>query len=326
MIITQTPLRISFAGGGTDIPQFYREHGGCVLNAAIDKYIYVIVKERFDDLIYVNYSKKEIVESVDDLRHELVREAMRLTGVEKGVEITTLADVPSAGSGLGSSSTVTVGLLNALYAYQGMNVSAEQLAREACQIEIQILKKPIGKQDQYIAAYGSLRRFTFHPDETVEMQPVPLSEQRCRDLQQNLMLFYTGIARRAETVLSKQIENIPRREEPLLAMKEQVDQLWEALQNGSRLDAVGHILHEGWMYKKSLANAISNPYIDELYDRARQAGAIGGKVAGAGGGGFLLLYVPLERQEAVRQALSDLRELPFAFSRDGSKITFNVRR
>jgi D-glycero-alpha-D-manno-heptose-7-phosphate kinase len=328
MIITQTPLRISFAGGGTDIPNFYREHGGCVLNAAIDKYVYVIVKERFDDLIYVNYSKKEIVETLDDLHHELVREAMRLTGVEKGVEITTLADIPSAGSGLGSSSTVTVGLLNALYAYQGINVSAEQLAREACQIEIQTLKKPIGKQDQYIAAYGHLRRFTFHPDETVEMTPVPLSEQRCRDLQQNLLLFFTGMTRRAESVLTKQIENMPRQDcrNALLAMKDQVDQVWEALQNGSRLDAVGEILHQGWMYKKTLANAISNPHIDELYDRARKAGAIGGKVAGAGGGGFLLLYVPLERQEAVRQALSHLRELPFAFSRDGSKIIFNVRR
>lgn len=326
MIITQTPLRISLAGGGTDLPKFYQEHGGCVLNAAIDKYIYVIVKERFDDLIYVNYSKKEIVGSREDLHHDLVREAMRLTGVEKGVEITTLADIPSAGSGLGSSSTLTVGLLNALYAYQGVNVSAEQLAQEACQIEIQILKKPIGKQDQYIAAYGHLRHFMFHPDETVEMKPVPLSEQRYRDLQQNLMLFFTGITRRAESILAQQSRNIPRREEPLLAMKGQVDQMWEALQNGSRLDEVGHILHEGWMYKKTLASTISNPYIDELYDRARQAGAIGGKVAGAGGGGFLLLYVPPERQESVRQALSDLRELPFGFSRDGSKIMFNVRQ
>jgi D-glycero-alpha-D-manno-heptose-7-phosphate kinase len=221
---------------------------------------------------------------------------------------------------------VTVGLLNALYAYQGVAVSAEQLAREACQIEIQILDKPIGKQDQYIAAYGNLRHITFHPDETVGVESVPLSPQRYWDLHHSLLLFFTGRTRQADKILSQQTRNIPRREGALLALKDQVAQMRDCLENGHRLDGVGEILHAGWMHKKTLASTISNPYIDELYERARQAGALGGKVAGAGGGGFLLLYVPPERQESVRRALSDLRELPFAFSRDGSKVTFNVRR
>jgi len=204
MIISQTPLRISLAGGGTDFPKFFREVGGAVVSLAIDKFVYVIVKERFDDQIYLNYSRKEIVDSVDAIQHELIREAMRVTGVSRGVEITTLADIPSGGTGLGSSSAITVGLLNALYAYQGVQVTAEQLACEACRIEIDILKKPIGVQDQYIAAYGGLRFFEFATCGEIRSEKISLSNEKKRRLSEALMLFYTNATRSADTILKEQ--------------------------------------------------------------------------------------------------------------------------
>ena len=214
MIITQTPLRIGLLGGGTDLPSYYREHGGRVLNCALDKYIYVIVKQRFDDDIYVNYSRKEIVSRVDDLEHELVREAMRMTGVTSGVEITTLADIPSAGSGLGSSSAVTVGLLHALFAYQGRQMSAEELAERACAIEIDHCGKPIGKQDQYIAALGGIRDIRFGPGDEVVAEELKLGAADRRALQQQIMLFYTGITRSANTILAEQNANVASHSPP----------------------------------------------------------------------------------------------------------------
>ena len=208
VIVTQTPLRIGLLGGGTDLPGYYREHGGRVLNAAIDKYIYVIVKERFDDDIYLNYSRKEVVSRVEDIEHDLVREALLMTGVTGGVEITTLADVPSAGSGLGSSSSVTVGLLNALYAYQGHQVPAADLAERACAIEIERCGKPIGKQDQYIAALGGIRDIRFGPGDDVTAEELLLPPAVRRTLQQQIMLFYTGITRSADPILAEQNANV----------------------------------------------------------------------------------------------------------------------
>lgn len=325
MIITQTPLRISLAGGGTDFAGFYAVEEGCVLSTAIDKYIYVIVKERFDDLIYVNYSRKEIVERIDDLKHELVREAMRTTGVLDGVEITTLADIPSEGSGLGSSSSLTVGLLNALYAYQGNPRPAEQLAEEACRIEIEVLGKPIGKQDQYIAAYGNLRLFTFRRDGSIDCAALDLPDAVKRRLNASLLLFYTARTRRSEEILTEQRAAIGDRMAVLRTMKAQALEAREYLVQG-RLDEVGHLLDRAWQLKKSLASRISDPEIDAMYAAGRQAGALGGKICGAGGGGFLLLYSPAERQEEIRQALVGYREMPFALERDGSKVIFNVRR
>lgn len=323
MIITQTPFRISFVGGGTDFPDFFREHGGGVLSSAIDKYVYVIVQKRyFDDLIYVNYSKKEIADEVDKIEHELVREAMKKTGVLKGVEITTVADIPIAGTGLGSSSSVTVGLLNALYLFRGIQKSTEELARQACEIEIEHCKKPIGVQDQYIAAYGGLKRFNFNQDGSVEAKYIELPESKFRDLSNNLMLFYTQKTRKSDTILGEQKNNISQKKEELLALKELVNRLEQSLNNSSGLDDFGKILHENWLLKKKLTDKISNPEIDEMYNRALAAGAVGGKIAGAGGGGFLLLYCPQERQNSVRQALSDFRELHFNLARDGSKSIF----
>lgn len=325
MIITQTPLRISFAGGLTDLEDFYRHETGLVVSSAIDKYIFVIINERFDKKIYVNYSRKEIVDRVDDLEHNLVREALRITGVTEGIEITTLADVPSEGSGLGSSSSVTVGLLNALYTYRGDPQSPERLAREACEIEIDRCKKPIGKQDQYIAAYGGLRCFTFHPDGHVDSERLGLSSDCKRRLSDNLMLFYTNKTRSADAILQGQKEQMARNMDAVSLIKSFASGAREALNQGN-IDALGHLLHEGWRQKRGMSDKVSSTDIDAMYRKARDAGAMGGKLCGAGAGGFLLLYCSHPLQSQVRQALSGYRELPFHLERDGSKVIFNMRR
>jgi D-glycero-alpha-D-manno-heptose-7-phosphate kinase len=326
MIITQTPLRIGLLGGGTDLPDYYREHGGRVLNCAIDKYIYVIVKQRFDDDIYVNYSKKEIVSQVDDLEHELVREAMLMTGVSGGVEITTLADIPSAGgSGLGSSSAVTVGLLNALFAYQGHQASAEELAQGACEIEIDRCGKPIGKQDQYIAAFGGIRDLRFGPGEEVVAEELGLPAAERRLLQHQIMLFYTGVTRSADTILAEQNANIAATRPQLHVLRDLAGFAVDRLRSGD-VDAIGPALRESWEAKRKLASGVSNGQIDDAVGRALDAGASGAKLTGAGGGGFLLVICPMERQRAVRQSLADMRELPVKLDRLGSRVVLNVMR
>jgi D-glycero-alpha-D-manno-heptose-7-phosphate kinase len=325
MIIVQTPLRLSLFGGGTDFREFVREEEGCVLTSAIDKYIFVIIKERFDDLIRVGWTRTEMVASVDEVQHELVREALRKVGILRGVEISTMADIPSAGSGLGSSSTVTVGLLNAMHQYRGQQVSEERLAQEACEIEIDVLGKPIGMQDQYIAAYGGLRFIRFCPDGQVKLEHLWLSEQDKSRLSEHILLYYTGVQRRSADVLGEQQANINDRRGELRAIR---DLAWEARRCLDARDfaGLGELLHRSWQLKKQLASKVSNGAIDSLYDRARAAGALGGKITGAGGGGFLLIYCRPEHREAVRTALADVRELPVRLERDGSKVIFNVRR
>jgi len=325
LIITQTPLRVSLAGGGTDFPDFFKEHGGCVVSTAIDKYVYCIVKERFDDKIYVNWTKKEIVESVDQIEHELVREAMRKVGVTKGIEISFLSDIPAEGSGLGSSSSVTVGVLNALYHYVDATPTTEQLARDACAIEIEILGKPIGIQDQYIAAYGGLRCFEFGPGPGVKVTPVKTTRTALEDLDNMLMLFYTGKTRQASSILSHQKSSVGRNVEVLQRMKEQAYQV-RKLVEAADIDGLGTILHQGWEAKRKLAQGISSGELDEIYERAVKAGALGGKISGAGGGGFFLLCVASDKRQAVRQALANLREMPFRLERGGSRIVLNVQR
>lgn len=325
MIITQTPLRISFLGGGTDFPSYYTRYGGCVLTTAIDKYVYCIVKKRFDKKIYVNYSIKEIVDKVGDLKHELVREAMRKTGVSDGIEITFLSDVPAAGSGLGSSSAVTVGVLNALYQYMGKAVETERLAREACEIEIDILKKPIGVQDQYIAAYGGIKFLKFYRSGRVKVEFLDLPEELLADLQSSLMVFYTGRTRSAESILKEQKRNISRKNSILRKMAKQAVLGRDLLIQG-KIYSLGEMLGEGWKLKKQLASKISDGGIEKMYVAAKTAGAVGGKISGAGGGGFLTLFVPADRREAVRKALSGAREMLVGLSRDGSKLIFNIRR
>jgi D-glycero-alpha-D-manno-heptose-7-phosphate kinase len=325
VIVVQAPLRVSFLGGGTDFRDFYQHEEGCVLSSAIDKYIYVIIKRRFDTKIRLGYTRTEWVDSVDELQHELIREALRLTGIRRQVEIATMGDIPSEGSGLGSSSTVTVGCLHAMYAYLGQLVDAETLARQACQIEIDILGKPIGKQDQYIAAYGGLRFITFHRDGTTRVEPLPLADEQRRALDERLMLFYTGVTRQASTILQDQVAHMQDRMETLRCLKALALEARRSLEQG-QLDALGTAMDRGWQLKQQLSSGISNSAIDEMYAAARQAGALGGKIAGAGGGGFLFLYCPPKYQDAVRYALRGLRELPFRLERDGSKVIFNARR
>ncbi len=325
MIVVQTPLRISFLGGGTDLPDFYHQEEGCVLSSAIDKYIFVIIKKRFDDKIRVGYTRTEMVDSLDEVQHELVRESLRLTGITRQVELATMGDIPSQGSGLGSPSTVTVGCLHALYAYKGQLVDAETLARQACQIEINILGKPIGKQDQYIAAYGGLRFLRFRPDESVAVEEVTLSSELRRALDARLLLFFTGITREASTILSRQVAKMGASMAVLRALKDLAVEGRRSLEQG-QLDRLGALLDEGWGLKRQLAEGISNDQIDAMYQAARRAGALGGKITGAGGGGFLLLYCPPKYHDAVRYALRGLRELPFRLERDGTKVIFNARR
>jgi D-glycero-alpha-D-manno-heptose-7-phosphate kinase len=327
MIIVQTPLRVSLFGGGTDFPTFYREHGGCVLTSAIDKYIFVTIKKRFDDKLRVGWTRTEMVDTIDEIQHELIREALRKTGITKGVEISTMGDVPSegGGTGLGSSSTVTVGALHAMYALRRRLVLSEQLAREACDIELDILGKPIGIQDQYIAAYGGLRFMEFNGDDSVTCHEIELDKRSMRYLNESFLLFFTGMTRKAENILAEQKANINGRLSVLCEMKHIAYSAYQELQQG-RLEAIGQLLHESWLLKKRLASQVSNGTLDDMYETARKAGAIGGKISGAGGGGFLLLYCPQERQEAVRDALSGLQELPFRMGQDGSKVIFDYQR
>ena len=323
MIVSRTPLRISFVGGGTDLPDFYDEHGGAVVSTTVDKWVHVVVASRFEGDVRVSYSSTEIVDSAADVQHELVREAMRMTGVPRGVDIVTLADVPSHGTGLGSSSTVTVGLLNALYAFQGIYKAPLQLAEEASQIEIGILGKPIGRQDQYAAAVGGFNFIEFLPrGGGVRVEPVICRADGLKQIQRSLLLFYTGRQRAASDVLSEQRSAV-RDGSALVALKQMRDlahELRERLGAGD-FEALGALLHRNWELKRGLAGGISDETVDRWYEQALLAGATGGKILGAGAGGFLLFLTPPERQAAVRAALAELREVPLRFSAQGTHIS-----
>jgi len=325
MIISQTPLRISLAGGGTDLSNYYLQHEGFVISTAIDKFIYVIVKERFDDLIYVDYSKKEIVNSIDEIKHELVREAAKITGLKNGFEIMMLADIPSEGSGLGSSSSLTVGLLHAFYHFQGKLVTSEHLASEACKIEINILKKPIGKQDQYIAAYGGLRGFRFKKDNSVDVIDVEVESDLKRKLGSNLLLFFTNTTREAASILGEQNKNVSTKLEFHHKIKQLGVDTLDAI-NKHKLNLVGSNLNLNWEMKKQLAPNVTNPSIDKMYELAMKGGALGAKISGAGGGGFLLVYCERDKQDNLRESLKEYRELPFLLEKFGSKIIFDQTR
>lgn len=323
MIISRTPLRISFAGGGSDLESYYRFRPGSVVSTAIDKYIYITVNKKFDDLIRVSYSTTEVVESVDKVEHHIIRESLRMVGIEKGVEVVYMGDIPlgSAGIGLGSSSSLAVGVLNALYAFKEEHASAEKLAREACKIEIEILGHPIGKQDQYAAAYGGFNFFQFNSDETVYTDPIICTNGIKQKLNNKLLLFFTGIERVSSDILTEQKEktfnNINYLDEIVALSKELKNNLIN-----NDLSKFGEILHQGWLKKTNLASGITNAKINEYYERARKAGARGGKILGAGGGGFLLLYCEEENHEKVRNVFPDLKESPFKFEPQGSKIIY----
>jgi D-glycero-alpha-D-manno-heptose-7-phosphate kinase len=324
MIITQAPLRVSLLGGGTDFPDFYATEPGAVLSATIDKYIYVILKPRFDDLVRVGYTRTEMVADPTHVEHDLVREAMRLTGLGGGVELATMADIPSRGSGLGSSSTVTVALLHAMWIYQGVLPTRSDLAEGACWVELERLGRPIGKQDQYAAAYGGLRLITFRGG-AVTVESAGVDRGVMRRLSERLLLFHTGVDRQSAEVLTEQREHIEERRPWLRQLRDLALHGQAALQSGD-LDALGGLLHEGWLLKRDLASRVTNGHIDDLYTTARRAGAIGGKICGAGGGGFMVLYCVPERQAAVRAALHGHRELEFGLEDEGSLVLLNDRR
>jgi D-glycero-alpha-D-manno-heptose-7-phosphate kinase len=324
MVVSQTPLRLSFVGGGTDFASFYGTHKGQVISATIDKYIYVIVKKRFDDLIVLHYTENEIVENVADIKHDIIKAALKHVGIQKGIEIITLADITAKGSGLGSSSVLTVGLLNALYHFKGMQVSSEQIANEACIIEIDMLKKPIGKQDQYIAAYGGIKKIEFNADHSVTVTDLALSDTDKNKLQASIILHNTSVMRKAESVLEEQSNNIAHKIEELKTIAGLVNELETAF-NNKQFEVLGNLLAINWENKKKLASAVSNPHINEMVAVALASGATGCKIAGAGGGGFLMSYVPLQQQENFRTAMSAYKELSYTFDPAGSRILLNVK-
>jgi D-glycero-alpha-D-manno-heptose-7-phosphate kinase len=322
VIVSRTPLRISFVGGGTDLPDFYEEHGGAVVSTAIDKWIHVVVAPRFEGDVRVSYSRTEIVESSSKLEHELVREAMRTAGVPRGVEIVTLADVPSHGTGLGSSSSVTVGLLNALYAFQGVFRPPLRLAEEAGMIELEVLGKPIGLQDHYAAAVGGFNLIEFLPrGGGVRVEPIVCPPDTLRGLQRSLLLFYTGRARSASDILTEQRQATQdgSATDALKRMRDLAFELRARLGAGDAT-ALGDLLAQNWALKRTLVDGISNQAVDGWCELGLQAGATAGKLLGAGGGGFLLLVAPPERHNAVRAALSELREVPLRLAARGTHI------
>ncbi|MBW8812418.1 MAG: kinase [Caulobacterales bacterium] len=324
MIISKTPMRLSFVGGGSDLPSYYRENVGAVLSTSIDKFVYVTINKRFEQGIRLSYSKTEEVLRVADIEHRIVKATLDKLGIDGGVEITSVADIPSRGSGLGSSSSFTVGLLHALYAYQGRYRPKLSLGEEACEVEIDLCGEPIGKQDQYAAAMGGLNIIKFFPDETVTVEPVVAPAGVTETIQSELLMFYTGIVRSASGVLKQQSQEVdadPAKKAALRRMTDLVDVLRDEI-SGGNTEALGEILHENWTLKKSLTSAVSTGEIDDHYARARAAGARGGKLLGAGGGGFMVFSVPKERHGEVIKAMSHLRHVDFAFENMGSSIVF----
>ncbi len=327
MIISRTPFRVSFFGGGTDYPGWYRKHGGAVLATTIDKYCYITCRYLppfFEHKFCIIYSKMEYCHTVDEIVHPSVREVLRFLKIDRGVEIHHDGDLP-ARSGLGSSSAFTVGLLHALYALKGQVIGKAQLAKESIYLEQDILKETVGSQDQVLASYGGFNHISFLPNGEVSVRPVTVTPDRVRELNSHLMLFYTGIKRTASNVAATFINDIDDRRRQLRLMKDLVEESISTLNNGQDLTAFGELLHEGWQAKRSLSTTVSNSHVDDIYDVALSAGAIGGKLIGAGGGGFILLFVPPERQQAVREKLNNLIHVPFKFEFSGSQIIFYDR-
>lgn len=323
MVITRTPFRVSLCGGGSDLPQFYKKNGGCVISTTINKYMYITSHPSFDNNTTVlKYSKTETVKNINDIEHSIFRECLKKEGLS-GLEITSIADVPQ-GTGLGSSSSFTVGLIKNLKCYKREYISDSDVAKEACEMEIDILKNPIGKQDQYAAAYGGLNFYQFNKDGSVDVEPILLGYEAFKQLQKNLIMLYVGGEHSASEILKEQGKNVASakdKEEGQKRIVELTYQLKYELEHDN-IDAVGKILDENWKIKRTLAKGITNPKFDEWYDRAIQNGATGGKILGAGGSGFFLFYVPEENQDKFRKAMSDLKEMEFKFDHQGTTVIF----
>jgi D-glycero-alpha-D-manno-heptose-7-phosphate kinase len=324
MIISRTPFRISLFGGGTDYPAWYRKHGGAVLATTIDKYCYITCRYLppfFEHRYCIIYSRMEYCQTIDEIAHPAVREILRYLNIERGVEIHHDGDLP-ARSGMGSSSSFTVGLLHALYALKGHMASKHQLAMEGIHVEQDLLKETVGSQDQALAAYGGFNHITFLPNGEISVRPITLAQERMHELNSHLMLFYSGIKRTASNIAETYVNGLDEKRRQLRFMKDLVDESISILNNNDDISAFGELLHEAWQAKRSLGARVSNSYVDDMYDQARSAGAIGGKLIGAGGGGFVLLFVPPEMQQAVRERLNTLIYVPFRFEFSGSQIIF----
>ena len=327
MIITRAPLRLPLGGGGTDLPAFYSRYGGYLVSATINKYVYILVNPRFEDSIRVSYSKTEIVDTVDDIEHPIVREAMRLVGVDRGLEIVSVADLP-ANTGLGSSGSFTVALLHALHSFKREHLPPQELAEEAFRIEAEILGEPVGKQDQYIAALGGICAMEIDRQGHVQVQPLPTSHALSQEFENRVLLFYTGLQRRASDVLADQttalIAGAHTATKSLSLIKELGYQSWDALERGD-LDRFGDIMHRHWEAKRRMSDKISGSQIDRWYSIARESGAQGGKIVGAGGGGFLMLYCENGVKPHLREAMTQqgLHEMPYHIDFEGSKVIIN---
>jgi D-glycero-alpha-D-manno-heptose-7-phosphate kinase len=321
MIVTETPLRVSFAGGGSDMRSYYRRFGGAVLSTAIDKYVYVTVNKKFDNHIRVSYSRTEEVEHVHELQHPLVRAALLELSIDGGVEITSVADIPSRGTGLGSSSSFTAGLLLALHAHKSTYISPGDLAEQSCRIEIDLCGEPIGKQDQYAAAFGGLNFIRFEPDDSVSVEPILCSSENLLRLESSLVTFYTGQTRAASLILAEQSSLTEKSEATQALLHRMVKLAWQLRLelNSGNIDALGEVMEEGWRLKREIHSGVSNGEIDDLYAKAKRAGAVGGKLLGAGGGGFMTFFAPPELHDRIGKALG-LRRMDFALARTGSRV------
>ena len=325
MIITRAPFRVSFCGGGSDLPGFYEKYGGCVLSTTIRKYMYLTIHNYFEkDKIVLKYSKTEIVDNYDQIEHRIFKQCLKDYDI-KGVELSSMADIP-AGTGLGSSSTFTVALLQLLNTYKGTYQSKYKLAKDACEVEIDKLKEPIGKQDQFAAAFGGLKFYEFMPNGFVNVEPVVMAPESYKKLENNILMFYLGGTHSASEILKEQSQNVKALDKAAVQNKmcDLTRELKAELQNNN-VDAMGELLHKNWMLKKTLASGITNPLIDETYDSAMAAGATGGKLLGAGGAGFMIFYVPQSKHEDVRKALSNLREMDFEMDNSGASIVMTDR-
>jgi len=328
MIISKTPVRVSFFGGGTDYPDYFKVHGGAVLSTSIDKYIYIAVRRMtgiFDVKYRIVYSKLELCNDVEEIQHPVVRECIKHMKIEGGLEINIISDLP-ARTGIGSSSSFTVGLLHALHALLGNAVSKDQLAREAIYVEQTLLNERVGVQDQLAAAHGGLNYIRFEKNGDLNVSPIEIPVERLNQLQNNLIMFYTGVSRFAHQVLEEQIKNI--KENKITSNMQQirlmVDEGFNILKDDDNLDRFGELMHQAWMAKRGLSSAISNDFLDDIYNRAKKAGAVGGKLLGAGGGGFFVFYVPDTMKSKVSEALHDLHEIPFRFEDEGTSLIYSA--
>lgn len=323
MIVSKTPLRMSFVGGGSDLPAFYKEEEGAVLSTSIDKYMYICVNKKYDGRIRINYTRTEEVDHRTQVEHPLVREALELVGIDAGIEIASMADIPSKGSGLGSSSTFTVGLLNALYAYRSQYASKEKLAQQACEIEIQRCGEPIGKQDQYAASYGGMNLIRFHADGNVSVDPVVCKPALLQEMEDSTLVFFTGRTRSASAVLASQSAAMKKSDsrELMRQMVRLAFDMKKQLESGT-LEHLGDLLDENWRLKIQLTAGISDPQINDWYATGMSHGALGGKLLGAGNGGFMMFFAPPDRHAQICKAMSELQLVKFRFDRTGAQIVF----